>query len=107
MHLAGPALQPLQVAGIGAPLGDPGAGVGQSPQAEEARSTLGRALAREVAHDAGDLANGALPGGQHAYDAASERQAAGPQGDGVDGQGPGAGGFDPPAEVAAEQDGPT
>src|SRR5258708_19467631 len=74
MHLAGPALQPLQVAGIGAPLGDPGAGVGQSPQAEEARSTLGRALAREVAHDAGALANRALPAGPPPYHAPSNRQ---------------------------------
>jgi hypothetical protein len=40
LHLSRPALQPLEVAGIRAALGDSCARVGESPQAEEARSAL-------------------------------------------------------------------
>ena len=76
LHLRRPALEPQQVAEIGSSLGDPSARVGQRSQAEETWSALGGALACEVAHDAGHLANGALPGGHHPDDAASERETA-------------------------------
>ena len=73
-HFRRPAVQPLQVNRIRAALGDPGTGLGESAQSEEARSALGGAFAGQVPHDPGDLTNDAPAAWQHADHTATNRK---------------------------------
>src|SRR5712671_2808728 len=86
-----------------AALGDPGASVGERAQAEKARPALSGAFAREIPHDAGDLANQTPAAWQHTDHATTKGKSACTQSVMAERKTPGIGGPDPGAEVATEE----
>src|SRR5258706_9514537 len=88
---------------IRAALGDPCASVGESTQAEKARPALSGAFAREIPHDAGDLANHTPAAWQHTDHATPKGKSARTKSVMVERKTPGTGGPDPRAEVATEE----
>src|SRR5438270_5372744 len=102
-HFERPPPQALKIGGVGAALGYARAGVSKRAEAEEARSALGRALGREVPHDAGHVADRASALGQEADDAAAETQSLGAKRIMLELQRPRLLAVDPRAEVAADE----